>query len=72
LVSLLRQGRDLFIGVIMNSMQEAAVETARAEELKARAQSAPPTLEHALADLARDAEALAKRAKNLGHQHAGS
>jgi voltage-gated sodium channel len=63
---------NLFIGVIMNSMQEAAVETARAEELKAqtRGGSAPPSLEQALAELAREAEALAERAKKLGQQRA--
>jgi len=61
---------NLFIGVIMNSMQEAAVETARAEQKKAhaRAGGAAPSLEQALAELAREAEALAERAKSLGQE----
>jgi voltage-gated sodium channel len=61
---------NLFIGVIMNSMQEAAIETARAEQKKAQARSgsAAPSLEQALAELAREAEALAERAKSLGHE----
>jgi voltage-gated sodium channel len=58
---------NLFIGIIMNSMQEAAVETARAEEAKARAKGgeAAPDLEQNLADLAQVAEKLAKRARLL-------
>jgi voltage-gated sodium channel len=62
---------NLFIGVIMNSMQEAAIETARAEELKAQARSgnAALSLEQSLNQLAREAEALAERAKSLGQQH---
>ena len=63
---------NLFIGVIMNSMQEAAIETARAEELKARAKESGPTLERALADLAREAETLAQRAKRLSQERARS
>lgn len=65
---------NLFIGVIMNSMQEAAVETARAEQLKAqtRAGHAPPSLEQTLAELARDAEALAERAKTLAQERRSS
>jgi voltage-gated sodium channel len=61
---------NLFIGVIMNSMQEAAIETARAEQKKAQARSgsATPSLEQALAELAREAEALAERAKSLGQE----
>lgn len=59
---------NLFIGVIMNSMQEAAVETARAEELKARAHNAAPTLEQALSELALEAETLARRAKSIGQR----
>jgi voltage-gated sodium channel len=64
---------NLFIGVIMNSMQEAAIETARAEELKAqaRAGSEAPSLQQSLAQLAREAEALAERAKSLGQQRGG-
>jgi voltage-gated sodium channel len=62
---------NLFIGVIMSSMQEAAIETARAEELKAQARSgnAALSLEQSLNQLAREAEALAERAKSLGQQH---
>jgi voltage-gated sodium channel len=58
---------NLFIGIIMNSMQEAAVETARAEEAKARARAggAAPDLEQNLADLAQAAEKLAERARSL-------
>jgi voltage-gated sodium channel len=61
---------NLFIGVIMNSMQEAAIETARAEQKRAQARtgSAARSLEQALAELAREAEALAERAKSLGHE----
>jgi hypothetical protein len=61
---------NLFIGVIMNSMQEAALETARAEQKKAQARDgvAAPSLEQALAELAREAEALAERAKALGQE----
>lgn len=64
---------NLFIGVIMNSMQEAAVETARAEELRERARSHTelPSLQQALGDLAREAEALAERAKRLERQSSG-
>ena len=64
---------NLFIGVIMNSMQEAAIETARAEELKAHARggSQAPSLQQSLNQLAREAEALAERAKSLGQQHRG-
>lgn len=64
---------NLFIGVIMNSMQEAAIETARAEQLKAQARggNAAPSLEQSLNQLAREAEALAERAKSLGQQHPG-
>lgn len=62
---------NLFIGVIMNSMQEAAIETARAEQLKAQARgdNVAPSLEQSLSQLAREAEALAERAKSLGQQH---
>jgi voltage-gated sodium channel len=58
---------NLFIGIIMNSMQEAAVETARAEQEKAHAKSgmALPTLEQGLLELSRAAEQLAERARNL-------
>lgn len=61
---------NLFIGVIMNSMQEAAVETAKAEQQKARALtgSAAPSLEESLIELAHEAEALAERAKSLAEQ----
>lgn len=61
---------NLFIGVIMNSMQEATVETARAEELRAQARtsSEAPSLQQALAQLASEAEALAERAKRLGQE----
>ena len=64
---------NLFIGVIMNSMQEAAVETARAEQLKAHARggSEAPSLQESLAQLAREAEALAERAKSLGQRGSG-
>lgn len=64
---------NLFIGVIMNSMQEAASETARAERLKAesRGEEDAPSIEQALTQLARDAEALAERAKSLGRQRGG-
>jgi voltage-gated sodium channel len=64
---------NLFIGVIMNSMQEAAIETARAEQLKAHAKggSEAPSLQESLAQLAREAEALAERAKSLGQRSSG-
>jgi voltage-gated sodium channel len=55
---------NLFIGVIMNSMQEAAVETARAEQLKVQA-TKPQSLENDLAELTRAAEQLAERARQL-------
>lgn len=58
---------NLFIGVIMNSMQEAAVETARAEQLKTQASGERMrTLEDDLAELTRAAEGLAERARQLG------
>jgi voltage-gated sodium channel len=58
---------NLFIGIIMNSMQEAAVETARAEQEKAHAKSGTPlpSLEQGLLELTRAAEQLAERARNL-------
>lgn len=61
---------NLFIGVIMNSMQEAAIETARAEQLKEQARTGRdlPSIEQALGELAREAEALAERAKRLERQ----
>jgi hypothetical protein len=55
---------NLFIGVIMNSMQEAALETARAEQLKAQAHGDKrQSLHDDLAELTRAAEALAERAR---------
>ncbi|HYJ07499.1 MAG TPA: ion transporter, partial [Polyangiaceae bacterium] len=64
---------NLFIGVIMNSMQEAAIETARAEQLKAHAKSGSdaPSLQESLTQLAHEAEALAERAKSLGQRDSG-
>jgi voltage-gated sodium channel len=58
---------NLFIGVIMNSMQEAAVETQRAEDerLRSSGASAQATLEDDLAELQRAAEQLAARAVAL-------
>ncbi|HKY35005.1 MAG TPA: ion transporter [Polyangiaceae bacterium] len=58
---------NLFIGIIMNSMQEAAGETARAEHARAQARTGaePETLERGLAELTRAAEQLAERARNL-------
>lgn len=60
---------NLFIGVIMNSMQEAAIETEQAEERRRRliAGSTAPTLEHELFELARAASELAERARQLSH-----
>jgi voltage-gated sodium channel len=64
---------NLFIGVIMNSMQEAAVETARAEQLKTHARSGTqlPNLQQSLTQLAHEAEALAERVKSLSQQQSG-
>jgi hypothetical protein len=58
---------NLFIGVIMNSMQEAAVETQRAEDERLRLSGVSPqaTLEDDLAELQRAAEQLAARAVAL-------
>jgi voltage-gated sodium channel len=57
---------NLFIGVIMNSMQEAALETARAEQLKAQAHGDKrQSLHDDLAELTRAAEELAERARRL-------
>ncbi len=56
---------NLFIGVIMNSMQEAAADTARAVELKASAGAETLSIEQSLAVLARDAAALAQRIEQL-------
>jgi voltage-gated sodium channel len=53
---------NLFIGVIMNSMQEAAVETARAEEAKRQLKGAgPQSIEQELEELHRAAQQLAER-----------
>jgi voltage-gated sodium channel len=62
---------NLFIGVIMNSMQEAAVETARAEQLRLDADKGelPPTLAGELGDLADVAERLSQRVRELQRQH---
>lgn len=58
---------NLFIGVIMNSMQEAASETQRAEEEKLRISGVPreSKWEDELAELQRAAEQLAARALAL-------
>jgi voltage-gated sodium channel len=57
---------NLFIGVIMNSMQEAAVETERAEERKRRgADTERATVEHEVFELGRAAQELAERAARL-------
>ena len=55
---------NLFIGVIMNSMQEAAVETERAKETQRRLShgEAPTSLAEELAELHRNAQTLAERA----------
>jgi voltage-gated sodium channel len=58
---------NLFIGIIMNGMQEAALETARAQQAKARAEgnAATPSLEQSLVELTQAAEQLAERARSL-------
>jgi len=58
---------NLFIGVIMNSMQEAAVETERAEEDKRllALRQEKPTVEHELFELRRMAQELAERALHV-------
>lgn len=58
---------NLFIGVIMNSMQEAASETAKAEEEKQRLSgvSRPSRIDAELAELQAAAEQLAARALAL-------
>lgn len=58
---------NLFIGVIMNSMQEAAVETARAEEAKQRPPGEPARhgIEADLHELQHAAEQLAELARRL-------
>jgi hypothetical protein len=61
---------NLFIGVIMNSMQEAAAETARAEDAKRRLSGIPATsLHHELSELQHAAEQLAARALQLRERH---
>ena len=62
---------NLFIGVIMNSMQEAAVETQRAEEARLRLSGVPhpAKLEDELSELQRAAEELAARARELQSRH---
>jgi voltage-gated sodium channel len=62
---------NLFIGVIMNSMQEAALETQRAEEERLRLSGAsrPSSLEDELSELQRAAEELAARALALQGRH---
>jgi hypothetical protein len=58
---------NLFIGVIMNSMQEASAELERTQELQ-RAREAgaePPTVEHELFELQRSAHDLAERVARL-------
>ncbi len=58
---------NLFIGVIMNSMQEAAVETQRAEADAAprKDDAAPSELQRELLELQRAAEHIAERAAKL-------
>lgn len=65
---------NLFIGVIMNSMQEAALETERAAEAKRRADphESRPMMEQELFELERAAQALAERAAKLQRRTAKS
>ena len=61
---------NLFIGVIMNSMQQAAAETDRAEDAKRRLAGATESgLQHELRELQRAAEQLAARALHLQEKH---
>jgi voltage-gated sodium channel len=63
---------NLFIGVIMNSMQEAAIELERAEENRRvrEAGTQPPTLEHELFELHRSMNELSERVTRL-HKRVG-
>jgi voltage-gated sodium channel len=62
---------NLFIGVIMNSMQQAALETERAEELRLRKVGSPEAhIQEELGDLHRAAEQLATRAQHLQQRYA--
>jgi voltage-gated sodium channel len=57
---------NLFIGVIMNSMQEAAVETERAEQTKRQLKgTGQPSFEHELNELHRAAQHIAERVKHM-------
>jgi voltage-gated sodium channel len=58
---------NLFIGVIMNSMQEASVELERAEEIRRvrEAGAQPPTLEHELFELQRSMQEIGERVGRL-------
>jgi voltage-gated sodium channel len=62
---------NLFIGVIMNSMQEAALESERAEQNRRRKSGLPEhTLHDELRELQHAAEQLAARALHLQQHHA--
>lgn len=63
---------NLFIGVIMNSMQEAAVETARAEQVRlaARDGRAEQTLARELEELGDVAQQLTERVRELQRKRA--
>lgn len=62
---------NLFIGVIMNSMQQAAAENERAEETRLSRSAAPESrIQEELGELNRVAEQLASRAQHLQHRYA--
>lgn len=61
---------NLFIGVIMNSMQEAAAETERAEEAKQRVPGGRvESIEHELEELHRAAQHIAERVQHVQARH---
>ncbi len=64
---------NLFIGIIMNSMQEARDESENAEEEKrvAARGEAPPTIEHEVHLLGQSAQALAERVEHLQRRLVG-
>jgi voltage-gated sodium channel len=62
---------NLFIGVIMNSMQQAAAENERAEELRLRRSTAPESrVQEEIGELHRAAEQLLTRTQHLQRQYA--